>query len=340
MQIAGGMFGFESNFDLHKNESYQFMHEPELFFLSARCAIQFLINYLKPPQVWMPSYLCCSMIDAIPEKSKLKFFPIGDNFDVISLDWIDLLIPGSLVILIDYFGFPCNTEVIRNVHDRECFVLEDASQALLSTHVGLLSDYIVYSPRKTVGVPDGGILQFKKGHIPPVVEMMLPPEEWWLKAFEACILRREFDQFGGERKWFEIFRQVEENFPLGLYRMSELSRILLENTFDFNGIAQARRDNFRYLLNVLSDHALFKSLDKDTVPLGFPIYVEERDKVLQILYAQQIYPPVHWRICNYVPSSFDISHNISNHIMTIPCDQRLKEQDVVQIANAVQRVIR
>jgi len=26
--------------------------------------------------------------------------------------------------------------------------------------------------------------------------------------------------------------------------------------------------------------------------------------------------------------------------MTIPCDQRLKEQDIVQIANAVQKIIR
>jgi len=340
MQIAGGMFGFESNFDLHKNESYQFMHEPELFFLSARCAIQFLINYLKPPQVWMPSYLGYSMIDTVQDKSKLNFFPIGNDLDVISMDWIDSLIPGSLVVLIDYFGFPCNTGIIHKVQERGCFILEDASQALLSTHVGLFSDYVVYSPRKTVGVPDGGILQFRKGHIPPDIDMMPPPNEWWLKAFEACLLRREFDKFGGERKWFEIFNEVEKNFPLGLFRMSELSRMLLKNVFDFQDIAQARQNNFRYLLSVLSDFAIYKKIDKNTVPLGFPIYVEERDKVLQILYAQQIYPPVHWRIRNCVPDSFKISHNISDHIMTIPCDQRLKEQDIVQIANAVQKIIR
>ena len=116
MHISGGMFGFEVSLDHVQAAEPQFMREPRLLFLSARCAIQFLIDSLRPPQVWMPSYLCCSMIDAVDQKiTALKFFPIGYDLEITSLDWLDLLIPGSLVVLIDYFGFPCDDHVASEV---------------------------------------------------------------------------------------------------------------------------------------------------------------------------------------------------------------------------------
>ena len=38
------------------------------------------------------------------------------------------------------------------------WLLEDACQALLSDEVGRFSDFVLYSPRKFLGVPDGGVL--------------------------------------------------------------------------------------------------------------------------------------------------------------------------------------
>ena len=89
--------------------------------------------------------------------------------------------------------------------------LKTPARRLLSTHVGLQSDYVIYSPRKTLGVPDGGILQYKRDHFPEPVELMPTPKEWWLKTLEACIARREFDKFGGDRKWYELFRHSGGN---------------------------------------------------------------------------------------------------------------------------------
>ena len=340
MRLDGGMFGFEESFDHAQAVESQFMREPRQLFLSARCAIQFLIDSLKPPQVWMPSYLCCSMIDAVDQKTiVLKFFPIGYDLEVASLDWLDLLIPGSLVVLIDYFGFPCDMHIASEVQSRGSFVLEDASQALLSTHVGLQSDYVLFSPRKTLGVPDGGILQYRQNHLPSSAQLMPPPKEWWLKALEACMARREFDKFGGERRWYELFRQVEATYPLGPYRMSELSETLLETAFDYQSIARARLANYTYLADSLADFTIFKKLDDNTVPLGFPIRVNNRDEVRQILFGQQVYPPIHWEIGECVPGSFVASHELSSNIMTIPCDHRLKSDDMVRIAGILREAI-
>ena len=336
MRIVGGMFGLEASLDTTKATGPRFMREPKLLFLSARCGIKFLVDSLKPAQVWMPSYLCCSMMDAIdPRASVLKFFPVGYDLQITSLDWLDLLLPGSLVVLIDYFGFPCDDHVATEAQSRGALVLEDASQALLSTRVGEHSDFLLFSPRKTLGVPDGGILRRSGDGALPPAKLMAPPREWWLTALDACIARREFDRFGGQRNCFELFRQLEAAYPLGPFRMSELSEMLLESAFDYAAIAKARRANYAYLAESLADCALFKKLDGDTVPLGFPIRLRKRDEVLRFLFEQEVYPPVHWPIAECVPSEFVESHRLSTEIMTIPCDQRYGLEDMARLADLI-----
>jgi hypothetical protein len=292
MRVAGGMFGFEACLDAVPVAEPQFMHEPKLLFLSAGCGIKFLIDTLRPAQVWMPSYLCCSMIDAVdPQVTELRFFEIGYDLEVTSLDWLDALLPGSLVVLIDYFGFPCNDLVAKEAKAKGAFILEDACQSLLSTHVGRQSDFLLFSPRKTLGVPDGGILKYSREGVLPPAHLIPPPRQWWLRALETCIARREFDRYGGGRRWFDLFRQSEEVYPLGPYRMSELSEMLLESAFDYLAIAQARRANYSYLAESFADHALIYRLDENTVSLGFPIRLNIRDKVRQFLFNFGVYPP-------------------------------------------------
>ena len=157
---------------------------------------------------------------------------------------------------------------------------------------------------------------------------------------EACIARREFDKFGGKRGWFELFRQVEAGYPLGPYDMSGLSELLLERAFDYPAIQQTRRQNYRHLAESLSEYAIFRRLDEDTVPLGFPIRVERRDEVRQFLFDHEVFPPIHWCIGDCVPPQFIESHRLSAQIMTIPCDQRLNSDDVQRVSDLVRIALR
>jgi len=67
------------------------------------------------------------------------------------------------------------------------------------------------------------------------------------------------------------------------------------------------------------------------VPLGFPVEVANRDAVLTRLYAERIFPPVHWRIAGHVPDAFAECHRRSNSIMTLLCDQRYDEADMARM---------
>lgn len=342
MRIVGGMFGLPEDISAVGNSKPPFMQEPYLLFLSARCAMHCLIKSLRPRQVWLPSFLCCSMLQAVdPSTSEIHFFPVDYDLRVSSIAWLSELKAGSLVVLIDYFGFPCDGDLIQQIIKRGAYVLEDASQALLSSHVGEHSDWVVFSPRKFLGVPDGGILLLRNDQtLLPIRELMPPPGEWWLRAVEACVERREFDKFGGERRWFDLFRKVEAFFPVGAYRMSDLSQLLLQVGFDYDAIAEARRTNFRLLAERLSEYAIFSTLDEGTVPLGFPVRVHNRNQVREALYGYGVYPPVHWDVSQCVPNTFEESYRLSHCIMTIPCDQRLGHDDIVRTADIFLKVVK
>jgi hypothetical protein len=206
---------------------------------------------------------------------------------------------------------------------------------MLSERTAGCADFVLFSPRKFLGVPDGGILADIRGGVLGAAEPEPPPARWWLKALEAAVLRREFDRHGGDRRWFDLFREVEAEYPVGPYAMSQLSAALLQHAFDYAAIALRRRENYRELLRDLGEIAVFRDLPAGVVPAGFPIRHPARDRIRLDLFDHRIYPPVHWALGGIVPESFSASHRLAAEIMTLPCDQRYGAEDMRRMARCV-----
>lgn len=340
-QIIGGMFGLGEVPSNSNGCTPPFLKGREIFLANGRCGIWLLIELLSPLQVWMPSYLCGGMLPAVDRSAAdVRFYEVGYDLTLPSQEWLGDVRPGDLVVLIDYFGFPCDSSCATRAKEQGAWVLEDAAQALLTASVGRVSDFVVFSPRKFVGVPDGGILALDRKLEFPCVELSPPPAAWWLKAFYAGVLRREFDLYGGERYWFELFQETEPAGPIGVYAMSELTEMLLQHSFDYAAIARQRRDNYAFLAQELADVALFPNLAADVVPLGFPIRVRGRNKLRQALFDHQIYPAVHWPIQGVVPDRFGDSHKLADEIMTLPCDHRYGQQDMERMVGIILEELR
>ena len=342
-KIIGGMFGLPETVEPKvaiKPHQCKFLDDTNLFLANGRSGIMVLIDRLAPASVWMPSYLCPTMIEAVDQKkTNLRFYEVGYNLHISSTGWIDQIQPGDLVVLIDYFGLPLSAKVVDMVKSHGGYVLEDACQALLSEHVGQYSDFVLFSPRKFIGVPDGGILtsccnvNFDDVKLKPV------PASWWLKMLEATINMREFNQYGGERRWYRLFQEANASTPCGYYAMSDLSRKLLFNAFDYAEIAKRRIENYLLLFNELKDMTIFDSLPDDTVPLGFVIRHPDRDIIRRDLFKEKIYPPVHWEIEGLVPKEFSKSHLLANQIMTLPCDQRYNAESMYRLISCFQKTL-
>ena len=207
--IIGGLFGLEcALFPQELNPP--FLKGQDVFLVNARSGIWLLINLIRPRQVWVPSYLCHTILEAIDSNtSVLRFYNVDSDLKISLNQWASEITSGDLFIFIDYFGFPYDRQIGAYVKEKGAWVLEDASQALLSSHVGDASDFVLFSPRKWTGVVDGGILRFPENF--PLTDASLEPPAtaWWLKAFSARILRREFDICGGGRRWYELFQEAE-----------------------------------------------------------------------------------------------------------------------------------
>jgi dTDP-4-amino-4,6-dideoxygalactose transaminase len=337
-QIIGGMFGLH----LFPDESASappFLSESNICLNNARSGIWLLTKQLKPKQVWCPSYLCHTILHAVTEaNTPIRFYEVDDNLQIASHEWINDIQPGDLVIFINYFGFINDLEFVKEAKGKKAWVLADSSQALLTKHESKNYDFILYSPIKFIGIPNGGILNPRRNFQFEGIELNPPSEDWRMKGLTASILRREFDLFGGERLWFQLFRDTGINSPIGPYKMSDLSNILLRKNFDYQSIANQRRENYQTLVNEFAEYAIFPELSEDVVPLGFPIRMKNRDGVREALFSHQIYPPVHWPMHRMVPKIFEKSYTLSNEIMTLPCDQRYNKNTITRMVNAVRKV--
>jgi hypothetical protein len=338
--IIGGMFGLETGAAVtlaRRQPSPTCLSGPHLLLATGRSAFTFLIRTLHPSVVWLPSYLCGVVMGAFPAHLvRVRFYAVDERLRIADKGWLEEVQAGDMVVFIDYFGFNQWSDTGAEARKRGAWIVEDACQALLNERFCDRSHYVVFSPRKFVGVPDGGIL-LAQGDTPlPEQNLPPPPARWWLDAFTASSLRSEFDRHGGDRRWFELSRQAGVAGPVEPYRMSELSQLLLKHVIDFAEVGRKRRENFRRLAAALPELAMFVDLPAEVVPLGFPIRLAARDEIREALFAEGIYPPTHWPLDGVIPKSFSASHALAERILTLPCDQRYGEDDMARMVSVVE----
>lgn len=330
-KLLGGVFGLASPDISSDSTSPPFANANAQYFLNLRCALKVLCDVLRPLSVWLPSYLCDSLLDPfLHNRVPTRFYAVDSNLKLETSAWIDELRENDLVIAIHYFGFANGEFPAPEIKKRGALVVEDASQALFVTQQFAESACILYSPRKFLGVPDSGVMVSNRSTGTEEVALEEPPIKWWKLAVATVQNRRDFDLSGGTNSWFSLFQRVESQFPLGSYAASGLSKMLVSCGTNYGSIRARRRENYLRLLAQLGEYALFPELPPDIVPLGFPVRVDPRtrDLVLRRLYEKNIYPPVHWRIDGVVPHVFASSHALAQAIMTLLCDQRYTSEDM------------
>jgi len=342
--IIGGVFALEEpNAEILQSRKWPFQQPNVLHLANGRGAFWLLANRLRPKIVWLPSYLCSSIIDGfLAAKVAVRFFPVGRDLRCESDSWLQHVEPGHMVLRIHYFGFPNLDPVFQEAIAQGACLVDDAAQALLSDGLGDGAEFVVFSPRKFVGVPDGGCLVMNHSTLFNSSELPTAPEAWWQESLSAITLRQSFDRGDNNRSWFSRYQAAETLAPAKAYAMSEMTHRLLTRGIDFDAIATRRRDNFRALLEYLADVAIFHDLPDGVVPLGFPIRVRQRDAIRQFLFERHIYPPVHWplktNVC-IVSDSFKASHRLANEIMTLPCDQRYDGGEMERMSAALREAL-
>ena len=170
-------------------------------------------------------------------------------------------VPSSTSIILDFAGrisAGCSKTV---PHDQ---LIIDNSQALLTPPADGLAT--IYSPRKFVGVPDGGLL------VTAGLEIRVPEHEdtGSVGRMRHLLLRTAYTAQDGYRDYLESEDSLSDTRPL---RMSRLTRRMLAG-IDMAAVKRQRRENFMALAARLDKYNSHQcALDAESVPLCYPLIV-------------------------------------------------------------------
>lgn len=301
---------------------------------SGRAALYQILMSIKLTtcKVWLPDWLCESMIDAVRRTGiDYGFYSLGNDLSMNVEEFVKRNRPiseNNAIILVNYFGLVDVELTIKQLRGVgvHSIVIEDDVQALFSflDNKPHAADYRFTSLRKSIAAPDGGLVCTKRAM----------PEVNRCNTFAPFKLRGALLKGGvfgetSDKSYLECFeegeRLIEENYDS---LMSPESPCVFVET-NFAEAAQTRRQNAQYLVSEIQRLGIepILPLQNDCVPLFVPIVIDSRDDLRRTLRQHAIFCPVHW------PLRDDMTHLekgvfMAEHELSLVIDQRYSLEDM------------
>jgi hypothetical protein len=290
---------------------------------SARSALAAALTTLRPSAIWAPNFICGAVNDSLRSiGAQVRRYVLTEALGV--PDEVSLA-ATELLICVDYFGI--NAAAVDQALDRfgSDNILVDASQSLFfrPRHGGAA----VYSPRKFVGIPDGGLLRTAR-RMPTAHE-----------ASEANSIRRSehllYRLAGLVDAGFAKFQEAEASLsgcePVAISRLTDA----LLRSIDLENVAELRIRNYRHIAGLLHAAGIAaQSLPSGTVPLCLPVKCDDAIQVRSKLVAQRIFTPTYWADA-VIPDADHVALKLRDHTVYLPCDQRYGEPELQRIASSM-----
>ncbi len=333
--------------------------ETWLAFETGRAAIGWLLDALglgAGDRALLPAYICDAAVAPFNLRGVgVDFYRVRPDLVPDGADAAARLTPATrLLMVVHYFGFPAERGVLGTLPVAPHLIrLEDWVQSALSEGA-LESDgfgeYRVLAFHKILPLPDSGLLIRRAGvpappHTPP---LRAPRPGFFGRRLVAKALKSVAVALSGGAPrplYRPLFDAAERAAGGGVpARMSSLSRRMLERTAVSHVVAR-RRDNFRWLADALARGSgvslLRKDLPDGVCPLGLPLRVANRDRVLHHLIANRVYAPVHWRLPEAVdPAAFPEAAKLAAEEITLPVDQRYGRDEMAYVARTLAEGVR
>jgi len=321
-------------------------------FNSGRSAIEYTFRHMKSKEVGkvlLPSFTCTSIVDAVKRAGwQIDYYRITKELRIDIGSVKDLLGKGFVdaIYVIQYFGGyqePDTYAFLKELQFDGVVLVEDISHALYTKHPQYIGfgDFVLGSIRKWLPIPDGAFL---------ATDCMLPSvpiesgcSDYSFLYFVAQIMKSAYLQDKRLKK--ERFLDVGQAATSSLFsdytirEISPISRRYL-TSYNMHEVVERRIKNYDYLVDntkhLLHIKPVFARLPGQ-VPIGFTILSNERDSLLEFLVRNDVYCNVHWRISDACISADPVAAQISESILTIPCDQRYSEKEMDYVIQVLER---
>ena len=346
-------------------------HGHALYFGSGREAVLSLARSVGKPSgnvVLLPAYVPEGLFRPFElDGWKIVLYQVDSDLDPLWESLVQLLDEkrAQIAVIIHYFGLHKDAERFSDAcHRRGTLVLEDMAHVLpgYACACGRAGDFILYSPGKCLGVPDGGVLvcrssipglQEPRMHFDPRRSLYLSqqlslllmnfvsrriPAGWWLRMLR-----------GVSRVFMDSYRSLMSYFH-DPHRASWMTRYLLRHT-DWDSCSMIRAKHARSYASGL-DAVVFRqfrgSLAAGGGPYGYPVRVRDRDGLRLYLRRHGISGAVldtHW---DFIPHHTQETHHreakrvLAEHFL-FPVNHDLSSEEVatvISVANQWAKIVR
>lgn len=313
LQPIGGYFFLEINDGRER-------HSDALRLNAGRYALEYILKARKYRKVYLPYYICDSVLQPIERCSvAYEFYHINEQLEpVIKLQVKD----DEVVLYVNYFGLK-NGFASTFCYSYKNTIL-DQTQAFYSEQGNIYRDKTIqcdtfYSCRKYFGVPDGAYL-----YTDCLLEKEIPQDE----SFERMtFLTKRIDR-SAQEGYADFHANDKALSAVGMRRMSKLTEVMMKG-IDYNAKADRRIRNFHVLRKALEESNRFKwAMDYGTVPMVYPYYVENGAELRQKLIDNQVFCARYWPNVLEWCSPGTLEYQLAENLVCLPVDQRYGEEDM------------
>ncbi len=306
----------------------------------------------KEAVILCPAYCCWSMTAPFEFTGwTIVYYRLNEDL-TIDEDYLDNLLRGcrpDAILTMNFYGSADTRTAITKVKgfNNKITVIEDFSHCTfcLDKIFNEQVDYYVTSIRKSIGVCDGALVLSKQPTNRNYIDGDAPDFGTLRKGAQKMKARYAFSKSLDDKDVFlSELRQGEEMIDKldGVHPISEISEKMIAS---INGEenSYARRENMKHLWKLLNGKIkMIPGLERsfDGAPFSLPILVENRDNVQKQLAQKGVYAPVLWPIDEKARKICEVSAYVSDHMLSIPIDQRYDYDDIEDIGRIIKSLIK
>lgn len=317
------------------------------FYADGRQALIHLYHSQGWHRLWMPEYFCYDVIASLKEAGlNLMFYQDwpddqGDSETLENIQRKGRFLPSDAVLRVNYYG----TRKYRSTDKLTvAAVVEDHTHDLIGDWpLHSNADWCIASLRKTLPIPEGGLLWSPMGlKLPSAPEVSEENKRIATIRWKAMKLKARY--LAGESVEKAEFRKgyvdTEEYFDHAqVCALDKASQEYLKS-FDIRSWYNQKCENWE----------LLKDIKKEGVQVICPESIgcypfslvllfdipEERERVRRELIENQIYPAVLWNVPD--TASCEVK-SFSRRMLSIHCDARYTTDDIRQMRSIIESIL-
>lgn len=339
MKEFGSDFHFIDNYNSGRAHLTDVFRNATLLADGRQCIVV-LIRQYGWMRIWMPDYFCYEVIDTIKEQTGIEVMYYEDNplheGQVENLPFEE----GDVLLRMNFFGMRGQ----RNNKKIPCSVIEDHTHDMFG-HWALYSDadWCIASIRKSLPLPEGGMMWSPQGHT-LTVSVLPTDENEQIAATRWEGMKMKTQYLNGAAVSKDEFRkrytETEEWFDKAEPTLiDERSKKVVNKQLDINLWQGAKRRNWKLLKSLVNSDVCKILKPEDETCTMFSLVLlfdtkEQKDMVRKQLIDACVYPAILWAVPE---SASENARCFSERMLSVHCDGRYTEDDIRQLANILNK---